>query len=35
MAESLRHAASLTRVKRVDQLHRVEGDTLEVRLTWS
>jgi hypothetical protein len=35
MAESLRHAASLTRVKRVDQLHRVEGDALEVRLTWS
>ena len=35
MAESLRHAASLTRAKRVDQLHRVEGDALEVRLTWS
>jgi hypothetical protein len=35
MAESLRHAASLTRVKRVDQLHRVDGDALEVRLTWS
>ena len=35
MAESLRHAASLTRVKRVDQLHRVDGDALEVRLTWA
>jgi hypothetical protein len=35
MAESLRHAASLTRVKRVEQLHRVDGDALEVRLTWS
>ncbi|MCU1281141.1 MAG: hypothetical protein JWM53_4687 [bacterium] len=35
MAESLRHAASLTRAKRVEQLHRVEGDVLEVRLTWS
>jgi hypothetical protein len=35
MAESLRHAASLTRVKRVEQLHRIEGDALEVRLTWS
>ena len=29
------YAASLTRVKRVDQLHRVDGDALEVRLTWS
>jgi hypothetical protein len=35
MAESLRYAASLTRVKRVDQRHRVDGDALEVRLTWS
>lgn len=35
MAESLRHAASLTRVKRVDEVHRLDGDTLEVRLTWS
>jgi hypothetical protein len=35
MAESLRHAASLTRVKRVDENHRVDGDALEVRLTWS
>jgi hypothetical protein len=35
MAESLRHAASLTRAKRVEQLHRVDGDALEVRLTWS
>jgi hypothetical protein len=35
MAESLRYAASLTRVKRVDQLHRIDGDALEVRLTWS
>ena len=35
MAESLRYAASLTRASRVDQLHRVDGDALEVRLTWS
>jgi hypothetical protein len=35
MAESLRYAASLTRVKRVEQLHRLDGDALEVRLTWS
>jgi len=35
MAESLRHAASLTRAKRVEQQHRVDGDALEVRLTWS
>ncbi len=36
LAESLRHAASLTRARRVEQLHRVvDGDALEVRLTWS
>jgi len=35
LAESLRYAASLTRAKRVEQLHRVDGDALEVRLTWS
>jgi len=35
MAESLRYAASLTRVKRVDEAHRLDGDALEVRLTWS
>jgi hypothetical protein len=33
MAES--HAARLTRAKRVEELHRVDGDALEVRLTWS
>ncbi|HXU69770.1 MAG TPA: hypothetical protein VN947_10600 [Polyangia bacterium] len=35
MAESLRYAASLTRAKHVVELHRVDGDALEVRLTWS
>ncbi|HEY2749693.1 MAG TPA: hypothetical protein VGL86_33965 [Polyangia bacterium] len=35
MAESLVHAARLTRAKHVDQHHRVDGDALEVRLTWS
>jgi hypothetical protein len=35
MAESLRYAASLTRAKHVVQAHRVDGDALEVRLTWS
>jgi hypothetical protein len=35
LAEGLRHAASLTRAKRVEQSHRVENETLEVRLTWS
>ena len=35
MAESLLHAASLTRAKHVRENHRVEGDVLEVRLTWS
>lgn len=34
MAESLRHAASLTRAKDVEETHRLDGDTLEVRLTW-
>lgn len=34
MAESLRHAASLTRVKHVEEQHRLDGDALEVRLTW-
>jgi hypothetical protein len=35
MAESLQYAASLTRAKKVEQVHRVENETLEVRLTWS
>ena len=35
MAQSLLHAASLTRAKRVEENHRVDGDVLEVRLTWS
>jgi hypothetical protein len=35
MAESLRHAASLTRAKHVEEAHRVDGDVFEVRLTWS
>jgi hypothetical protein len=35
MAESLRYAASLTRAKRVAEAHHMEGDALEVRLTWS
>ena len=35
MAESLAHAARLTRAKRVDELHRVDGDALEVRLPGS
>jgi len=35
MAESLRYAANLTRAKRVAEVHRVDGDALEVRLTWS
>jgi hypothetical protein len=35
LAESLRYAASLTRANRVEQVHRVDGDALEVRLTWS
>jgi len=34
MAESLRHAASLTRAKDVNEVHRLDGDTLEVKLTW-
>jgi hypothetical protein len=34
MAESLRHAASLTRAKGVTETHRVDGDALEVKLTW-
>ena len=34
MAESLRHAASLTRAKDVNELHHLDGDTLEVKLTW-
>jgi hypothetical protein len=35
MAESLRYAASLTRAKRVAEAHHMDGDVLEVRLTWS
>ena len=35
MAESLRYAASLTRAKDVREAHRLDGDTLEVKLTWS
>jgi hypothetical protein len=35
MAESLRRAASLTRVRHVEQTHRVLDDALEVRLTWT
>ena len=35
MAESLQYAATLTRAKKVEQVHRVENETLEVRLTWS
>ena len=34
MAESLRHAASLTRAKHVEERHRLDGDALEVMLTW-
>ncbi|MDB4966136.1 MAG: hypothetical protein JWN44_1825 [Myxococcales bacterium] len=34
MAESLRHAASLTRAKDVQEVHRLDGDALEVKLTW-
>ena len=34
MAESLRHAASLTRAKQVTEAHRLDGDTLVVMLTW-
>ena len=35
MAESLRHAASLTRARQVQQTHRVHDETLEVRLSWT
>ncbi len=35
MAESLRHAASLTRARSVGEAHRLDGDALEVKLTWS
>jgi hypothetical protein len=35
MAESLRHAASLTRVRHVAQMHHMVDGALEVRLTWS
>jgi hypothetical protein len=34
MAESLRYAASLTRATDVREAHRLDGDTLEVKLTW-
>ena len=34
LAEGLRHAASLTRAKAVEETHRLDGDALEVKLTW-
>jgi hypothetical protein len=34
LAEGFRYAASLTRAKSVTEVHRMDGDTLEVRLNW-
>jgi hypothetical protein len=34
LAEGFRYAASLTRAKSVTESHRLDGDTLEVKLNW-